>query len=108
VPCDARLLRIDQRVRILLQQIPAHGEHHLLAGGPLWIAMRAERGRRGPRVERRDILRALRDARRALTRRLREDAADIPELTEVAAAPVGRILPPEQLLAELVVEPGEV
>src|SRR5262245_14019970 len=70
--------------------------------------MRAEERRRRPGVERHDFLAAFGNRLGTLARVRAEDAAYVPELTEVAAAPVGGILAPEQLFAELVVESREV
>ncbi len=67
-----------------------------------------ERGSGGPFIKRNDVFVAVRVLFRGKLGIVGDDPIHIPELPEIAAALVGRILAPEQFLAELVIQPGEV
>ena len=105
-----RAVGVDHRGRVLLQQLAADHEHGLrllLLAGMDAVVVLAEIRRWRTGVELRDVVQLL--AQRVLAQPLAVDhAADVPELAEVAAALVGRVLAPEQLARELVVEPDHV
>ncbi len=71
--------------------------------------MRAERGRRRPRVDGRNVLEEL-DQRFGIRRvaGLGNVRAHVPELPEVTAALIRRIVVPQQLARHLVIEPYHV
>src|SRR5690606_9825514 len=106
----ARAVRVDHRVRILLQQLAANNEHYFLLGLATFLAVIVITQLReaGPQMQRRDIAQLFAQ-RIGVERRVGFDVArHIPELAEVAAALVGRILAPQQFARKLVVEAGHV
>ena len=102
------VLGVDHRGRVLLEQLAADREHDLVLRGARGLSRRvcAQRAAAGPAVQLRDIADAL--PLRVGRRPRGEQAADVPELPEVAAALVGRVLAPQELTSELVVEAGHV
>ena len=107
-PLPLRPVRVDHGGRVLLQQLAADHQHELvlLAAGRSRLSWSpsAEAATSG----------AARGCRAAARERVRRRPSsvrkprDVPELAEVAAALVGRVLAPEQLARELVVEPDHV
>ena len=104
------MLREDHRGRILLEQLAADDEHRLLrrsrrALARLLWSPSFEAG--GPAVQLGNVVELLLE--RILAQALAVDeAAHVPELAEIAAALVGRIVAPQQLAGELVIEPDHV
>ena len=102
-------VRVDDGGRVLLQQLAANREHELvlLVALRLAVVVLVEAGVLRPAVQLRDVEEALAQ-RRDIGAGRGEEARDVPELPEVAAALVGRVLAPEQLAGELVVETDDV
>ena len=102
-------LRVDHRVGVLLQQVAADDQDSLPAGlaGRRPVVVLAQRRGQRPLVQRGDVVELLLE--RVGAQAIAVDVAvDVPELAEVAAALVGRVLRPEQLARELVIQPDHV
>ena len=103
------LVRVDDGGRVALEQLAADHEHDFLLFRAVHLAVVviAEHGLRRPGVEFRNVLEPL-VQRREILAGLRQIAAHVPELAEVAAALVGRVFAPQQLARHLVVEAHHV
>src|SRR5439155_3295577 len=82
-------------------------EHDLARSRGAAVVVVAELRRPGPGVKRRDVAKPLASLVVGAARRV-EVATDVPELAEAGAAVVARVLAPEELARELVVEARHV